>query len=256
MRASKQAWNKMPGSSHLEKGNEIHISGAEGICDDADISKMGRILIDRALSHSRGTPDKIIVTIEKISERPDSALLLPLRTFECSSPEDAWSFIATQLSRLGVSSRALRSALRVLKSNKTMRGAALISALSGRRMEPDRMRGVRVSRLGIDTESEKKLARRLSRLHINNLTVKEALILASKVASCNDIVAEVCFSDDPDYTTGYLASRSSGYLRTTNVKHQGEMNGGRVFFVNEKSDTEKIIAWLEKKPVIAVFSNE
>jgi pimeloyl-CoA synthetase len=34
------------------------------------------------------------------------------------------------------------------------------------------------------------------------------------------------------------------------------MNGGRVFFVNEKSDTEKIIAWLEKKPVIAVFSNE
>ena len=256
MRASKQTGSKMPGSSHLAKGTEIHISGAEGICEDSDISKMGRIFIDRALSHTRGTPDKIVITLEKISERPARALLLPVRTVECSSPEDAWSFIAAQLSKLGVSSTALRSALRVLKSNQTMRGAALISALSGRRMEPDRMRGVRVSRLGIDTESEKKLASRLSRLHINNVTVKEALILASKVASCTDIVAEVCFSDDPDYTTGYLASPLSGYLRTTNVKHQGEMHGGRVFFVNEKSDTEQIIAWLEKKSVIAVFGHE
>ena len=256
MRASKKTVSKMPASGSLEKESEIHISGAEGICEDSEISKMGLIFIDRALSHSRGTPDKIIITIEKISERPSSALLLPVRTCECSSPEDAWSFIAAHLSELGVSSTALRSALRVLRSKKTMRGAALISTLSGRRMEPDRMRGVRVSRLGIDTESAKKLARRLSRLHINNLTVKEALILASKVASCTDIVAEVCFSDDPDYTTGYLASRSSGYLRTTNVKHQGEMHGGRVFFVNEKSDTEQIIAWLEKKPVIAVFNRE
>ena len=256
MRASKQTNSKMPGSSRLEKRNEIHISGAEGIFEDSDISKMGRTFIDRALSHSRGTPDKIIITIEEISERPASALLLPVRTFECSSPEDAWSFIAAHLSGLGVSSRALRSALKVLKSNKTMRGASLVSALSGRRMEPNRMRGVRVSRLGIDAESEKKLARRLSRLHINNITVKEALILASKVASCTDIVAEVCFSDDPDYTTGYLASRSSGYLRTTNVKLKGEMHGGRVFFVNEDSDPGKIIAWLERKPVIAVFSHE
>ncbi len=256
MRASKQTGNKIPGSSRLEKENEIHISGAEGICEDSDISKMGRIFSDRALSHSRGKPDKITSTIEEIRERPVSAPLLPVRTIECSSPEDAWSFIAAQLSGLGVSSRAFRSALKVLKSNKTMRGAALISALSGRRMEPDRMRGVRVSRLGIDAESEKKLARRLSRLQINNLTVKEALILASKVASCTDIVAEVCFSDDPDYTTGYLASRSLGYLRTTNVKRPGEMHGGRVFFMNEESDTEKIIACLERKPVIVVFSHE
>jgi 6-carboxyhexanoate--CoA ligase len=256
MRASKKRSAKTSGHNSVDEKTEIHISGAEGIFEASEISKVSRKLIDRAFSHPRGKPDKIIITIDEIRESPSRASLLPVKTLKCSSPEDAWSLIVARLLEIGVSSRATQAAFRVLRSDRTMRGAALISAQTGRRREPDRIRGLRVSRLGIDKISEKKLARRLSRLHLNNPTVKEALILASKVASCKDILAEVCFSDDPDYTTGYLASRSLGYLRVTNVKRRGEMHGGRVFFVNENSSTDGIIDWLEKKPVIIEYSHE
>lgn len=256
MRASKQALIKTTRLGHPAKVDEMHISGAEGICEDSEISIMSRAFIDRALFHTRGKPDTIVITIEEIAEVPVCAPLLPLRTLECSTPEDAWSLIETRLAGFGVSARALRSAQRVLKSGRTMRGAALIAAQSGRRLEPDPIRGIRVSRLGIDKASEKNLVHSLSRLHINNPTVREALILASKVASCKDILAEVCFSDDPDYTTGYLASRTAGYLRVPNVKSPGDMHGGRVFFANEDSDIKNIIDWLEKKPVIVEHSRD
>lgn len=237
-------------ASKKEASGEIHISGAEGIYDESEISRTGRDFIERSLSHPRGKPDKIVVTAEKLGEEIISAPLLTVRTLDCESPDDAWSLICDRLARLGVSEAALKSAQRVLKSNKTMRGASLIDVRSGCRLEHDRVRGVRVSRFGIDKDSEMKLSRRLSHLRINTITVKEALILASKVSACENIVAEICLSDDPDYTTGYIASRSIGYLRIPNIKRIGDMHGGRVFFVNEVSDIERTISWLERRPVI------
>ena len=44
-----------------------------------------------------------------------------------------------------------------------MRGASLILAKSGRRVEPDMDRGVRVSRMGIEKSVEKNLSEKLSR---------------------------------------------------------------------------------------------
>ncbi len=243
-------------SSRDGTSGNIHISGAEGIFDEPEISKVCAQFIGRALNHSRGKPDKVILTIEEISERPLNAALLPVRTFECASPDAAWELIISSIQKLGISTRAVETALKVLKSERPMRGAALIAANSGRRMEPDRERGVRVSRLGIDKPSKIRLSRRLSALRINTPTVREALILASKVASCKDISAEICISDDPDYTTGYIASRSTGYLRITNIKNRGGMNGGRVFFIRDGSEIENIIAWLERQPVIVQSDNE
>ena len=52
------------------------------------------------------------------------------------------------------------------------------------------------------------------------MRVKEALMLASKAASWPDVIAEVCISDDPDYTTGYIASKELGYLRIPNIKRE------------------------------------
>ncbi|HMK57145.1 MAG TPA: 6-carboxyhexanoate--CoA ligase [Dissulfurispiraceae bacterium] len=236
---------------HGSPANEIHISGAEGICEDSEISGLAGTFISRALSHTRGTPDKIIITLERMKDLPKQISLLPVRTLECEDAEDAWRMLAACLSKLGISSAALRSARRVLKAKRTMRGAALISLTSGKRLEPDRARGVRVSRLGIEKTSEKRLVRKLSRMGINSQTVREALVLASKVSVCREIVAEICISDDPDYATGYIASRSFGYLRIPNIKRPGEMHGGRVFFLKENSDVKKTIDWLERKPVIA-----
>ena len=243
--------NTQKKTKSLDGGHaEIHISGAEGIFGDDDVPKMGEIFIRRALSHPRGRPDKIIVTIEEIKGIPLRAPLLQITTLECMCPADAWQLIADRISVVGISSKALRAARRMLEAKKTMRGAALISLESGQRMEPDRLRGVRVSRLGIDKVADGLLSRSLRKSGINTQTVKEALVLASKVAACKGIAAEICISDDPHYTTGYIASRSFGYLRIPNIKKSGDMRGGRVFFLEENTSAKSIIAWLERKPVI------
>lgn len=236
-------------ASKIVDDKPLHISGAEGIYDEDMLRSMMKDYYLRAINHPRGRPDNIVITFERIKEKPISLSLLPLSTVNCFSPIDAKKTAAETLLKIGVSRRAIRAAFNIVNSKNTMRGAALVKADSGERLEPDRERGVRVSRLGIDRTTKKRLSLRLQRQGINTMTVKEALILASKVASCDGIMAELCVSDDPDYTTGYVASKKTGYVRITNLKEKGSMIGGRVFFI-EKGDVSDIINYLEKKPVI------
>ena len=58
--------------------------------------------------------------------------------------------------------------------------------------------------------------------------MREALVLATKVQSCPGIVGELCWSDDPDYTVGYVACNGI-YHRIPNMKEMGNPIGGRVF---------------------------
>ena len=118
------------------------------------------------------------------------------------------------------------------------------------RLEPDKDRGIRVTRLGMDKSAGKRLSRTLSTVSLNSATVKEAIVLASKVATCPGVVAEICISDDPDYITGYVASKKLGYLRIPNIKNYGEMHGGRVFFISDDADVEVLMEYLEKTPVL------
>jgi 6-carboxyhexanoate--CoA ligase len=229
---------------------DFHVSGAEGVYDDDELIRAGTDYIARAVGHPRGMPDTIVLTFEAIKDKPLKAPLLSIGTEECRSPEAAWDIISHKMSALGISGRALNNAHKVLRSDKTMRGASLISAKNGARLEPDPKRGVRVSRLGIGKASKKRLTRKLASMKINTDTVKEALILASKVVSCKYILAEICVSDDPDYTTGYVASMETGYLRLPNIKNRGEMHGGRVFFLKPDADILKTINYLEKEIVI------
>jgi 6-carboxyhexanoate--CoA ligase len=131
-----------------------------------------------------------------------------------------------------------------------MRGACVITAKKSKRLEPDKKRGIRVSRLGITNSAFKELSSKLSKYKIDNEIVQEALILASKVLSCKHVIAELCMSDDPDYTTGYVASRDFGYVRIPHIKKQGSKSGGRVFFVKEGIDIGNIMEYLERKPVV------
>jgi 6-carboxyhexanoate--CoA ligase len=240
MRASKAAGSR----------KELHVSGAEGIYDTSEINLVIKKYTDRALSHPRGNPDKIALTIEELKQKPTVISSLPVTTLKCSSYKEASSIAVEMLLSLAVSKKAITKAFKILTAKKTMRGASLITMQSGKRVEPDKERGVRVSRLGIQKTSRSILSRRLSKMDINNDTVKEALTLASKAALHPDIIAEVCISDDPDYTTGYIASKKLGYLRIPNIKNYGDMNGGRVFFIKETSDILGITDYLEKTPVI------
>ncbi len=228
----------------------IHISGAEGIYGESEIPEIVREYTERALHHSKGIPDEIVLTVEAIRGKARQAPLLPITTLDCAAPGEAREILSRRLSDLGISRRAVIRALKILTSPRTLRGASLLAALSGARVEPDKVRGVRVSRLGLDSSAAVKLEQRLSKMKVHTATVREALTLASKVASCPDILAEVCISDDPGYTTGYIASRESGYMRIPNIKGTGETHGGRVFFVREGADIRGLINYLEKTPVM------
>ncbi len=226
-----------------------HISGAEGLYREGEITGVLARYLKRALEHDRGKPDTVVFTVEKVAEEPLLIESLPVRTVETSGYPDAWRFVRTVLERHGVSAGAARRGMAVIESGEVMRGAALVRAVSGERVEPDRERGVRVKRLGMDPSLLSELAEALGP-GLDLTRVAEALVLASKVASCPHVVAEVCVSDDPFYTTGYVSSRGSGYLRVPGLKEEGAMNGGRVFFVTEGCSPGEVVRYLQERPVI------
>jgi len=248
MRASK----KVESSKYeVGRGKEIHISGAEGLYEDSDIQKVVKSYVDRALAHPKGKADRIIITIEEIKRKSLEISSLPVSTLECDTPAEAEHQILHILYSLGISKKAVNTAFTAIRKCG-MRGATIITAQKGIRREPDKKRGVRASRLGITKTASGSLSQKLARHKINADTVKEALILASKVMAHRNIIAELCISDDPDYTTGYVASKKYGYVRIPHIKKQGSKSGGRAFFIQESADAGDIIHYLEETPVLVV----
>ena len=246
MRASKAVSAKQKTTNRQK---EMHISGAEGLYEDSDIQKVVRSYVERAIHHPKGKPDNIIITIEDIKQRPKLISALSAATINCQTPAEGKNAVIKLLQAVGISKRAIDRAFELIKKGN-MRGAAIVAGETGERLDFDTGRGVRVSRLGAGKQASHLLSLRLSRRRINTDAVKEALILASKVASHKDVIAELCVSDDPYYTTGYVASDKFGYIRVPNVKHKGSKIGGRAFFVKEGLDIDEIIDYLEKVPVL------
>jgi len=245
MRASKR---EKDGDEYRSDG--IHISGAETLCAKKSVHATAHAFIQRALTHPKGMPDQIVLTIEKLGGFPLVATLLPFSTIPCSTPDESRAFITKRLLDIGIKPQAIHRAFSILYTSKTMRGAALVDCDSGKRHEPDRQRGVRVSRLGLHPATVQPLRHRLKQYGIDTETVREALTLASKVLAHSAIVAEVCISDDPDYTTGYIATRENGYERILNVKPFRSLAGGRVFFLKSQTDIGELIFYLQKQPVL------
>jgi len=78
----------------------------------------------------------------------------------------------------------------------------------------------------------------------------EAVLLASKVAAAPGVLAELCISDDPHYTRGYVCV-DGVYTTVTNVKADGDPNGGRIILVDTaRADPTTITTWLENHPVL------
>jgi len=230
--------------------NGRHISGAEGLYSRTEAVLSARQYADRALCHERGRPGKVLITIEPITEEPLRISTLPLCTVNNENPETARVVAAKILSALGIGKQAIDAAFDILRHSEVLRGAAILDT-EGVRLDPDLMRGVRVSRMGISSEAGKKLSRALGRQGINTSTVREALVLSSKVNYHFEVIGEICISDNPGYTTGYIASSRLGYIRIPVIKKKGLGQGGRVFFLNSRdNDITDTINYLEKRPVI------
>lgn len=244
-------WSVRMRASKFEDSREIHVSGAEGIFEFGEIEGALKRFFKRAIEHKRGKAEKIVLTLEELKEPIVQVKSLPIKTVFCDYPEEAYRVIGEKLHSIGVSDRAIFTAFEII-DKFPMRGAALVDYLTGERLERDRERGVRVSRIQIDKKKRAQLLRKLKNLSPEPQRVIEAITIASKVASRKEVIAELCISDNPDYTTGYIASKAFGYLRITNIKNIGDNRGGRVFFVKAPIDIEGIYKFLEKTPVIVL----
>ena len=227
-----------------------HISGAERIVEERDVEKTVAALLERARSHQRGKADFINLKIQEIDEENAARVpLLKIYSHKSSTKDEGRAFARQELLRIGVAPLAVENAFSALESlPDSMRGAMIFDYVTGIRLDSFGERGVRCSNM--DVSDKDKYESQLSSINMAGEHAREALVLASKVASAAGTVAELCWSDDPDYVTGYVASPKFGYCRISVMKDLGDFVGGRVFFVDSKVDLENYIDYLQNKVVL------
>ena len=226
------------GGPHEKRGH--HISGAERIVKLEEVGAIAQSLADRALHHSKGTADFINITVDLIPSNEITYIdCLQVEEHKAHTIAAAHQLANKLLQGPDITEVAIQNAITLLKGlDSSMRGAMLVDATTGKRIDAGN-RGVRVSHM--DSFDSEALG--------DNDHMREALVLASKVQSGEGIVGELCWSDDPDYTVGYVACNGT-YHRIPNMKELGSAIGGRVFFVRSDIDRDSVIEYLEKAPVL------
>ncbi len=232
-----------------------HVSGAERIVPAARVPEVAAALAARALAHPKGTPDDIRIRVEPAGD-PLRIPALPVATERTATAAEGLARAAELLAADGVA--RVPEIMALFRETYAMRGAMLLDADTLERLEPDRARGVRATRMDAAPEGSGPCAapaapggsgalpRPLAKNHF-----AEAIVLASKVQAAPGIVAEICVSDDPDYATGYVASKSLGYRRITTIKEKGDPCGGRIFlFRGPRSLVPDCIRFLQERSVL------
>jgi 6-carboxyhexanoate--CoA ligase len=241
------------GAAHESGGR--HISGTERLISRDQILEVTQDMIKRAFSHSRGQADFINVTVEAVALQ--SVYRAPLLTVSTIDVEDAAAGRAAAQAALlaaGVTAVAVFKGMQQLVAlDDSMRGAMVVCSETGKRLDDTGMRGIRVSRMDIGNEAA--FHAWLKRQGLNNVHVREALVLATKVASAPGMLAELCWSDDPEYTAGYVAA-AQRYIRFTQLKPYGSTHGGRLFFVRPDSDLAVLCTYLERQAVLVQVPSE
>jgi len=238
---------------HSSLGGRHH-SGAERLVHEPLVEETGLAFLRRAMLHERGCAESLSLRIEPVAtSRLIRGALPDIRT--CPVEDFGQGRMAARelLEREGVGPEAAERALAALSAGAApgggnMRGAVLVDAASGERLEPDGARGIRVSRMDLDPGYEEALRERLAVFGAAAPRIREALILAAKVASAPQVLAELCWSDDPSYVTGYVCGKGCGYARISHLKPQGSPLGGRAFFVVPGTDIPALIDYLQLQP--------
>lgn len=197
-----------------------HISGAERIVTKNSVEQEMISMLHRAWEHDRGAADFIQFKVEAVRHEGITCCpLLPLYQIDTATKEEGRAAAKQELLRSGVSETAMGKGFAILESlTDSMRGAAVVDAETGERLDGEHPR--------------------------------EALILASKVAAAPGTVAELCWSDDPFYVTGYVGSPKFGYGRITVMKEKGDPIGGRVFFVKHGTDMDRYVEYMQHQTVL------
>lgn len=214
------------GGSHEAGGK--HISGAERLVSYEQLRPTADAMLERALSHSRGAADFINITIETISMSTVREITcLPINSVNVTDAAAGRQAAQAKLVQAGVDPVAAVNGMEQLAGlSSSLRGAMLVCAKTGARLDSTGQRGIRVSRMDID--DEQAYDDWLTGQGYCNIHIREAVVLASKVVAAPEVVAELCWSDDPEYTAGYVATPVA-YTRFTHLKPYGSEVGGRIF---------------------------
>ena len=264
---------KMRASQQVGEGDqkhEQHISGAERIVCRDSVEAVCAAMARRALTHSKGDPDFINIKIEKVHESDiqilealpvtridvdtwqegrnkafelvNKAICAARHSSEVENPTAFDSRHPRENEDLNILHNFKEKLPELLRATFPMRGAMLYDIATDTRLEPDQLRGVRATYMDALHSSVVDSTKN----HFN-----EAIVLATKVANAPGMVAELCISDDPNYITGYVASKELGYIRIMKMKEMGDENGGRIFlFDSRKAKAEDCIEYLHKKKVL------
>jgi len=230
---------------------ERHVSGAERIVPHDRIDATVRDLVARARDRDI-EPDRIIVSVDPLDDSLLKRLTsLDVTTLETYDHESGRKYASQVLRLAGVSEQAVVSSMDQISkgaapSGANMRGAMIMNAVTGERLEPDQERGIRASRFDWTDAAFQIATQQLAVIGLTHHRTAEALALATKVAHAPGMVAELCWSDEPDYTAGYVASLGIGYVRFPFMKQRGDARGGRAFFVDHDThDLTALIRYLE-----------
>ena len=215
----------------------------------SDIMRTVAELEHRAWTHSNGRPDDVVVSVHRVDE--DEITHIPALTRETrhtQTVDDAHRAVTEILRDAGIPTA--EHALDALTRIRGMRGAMLLDADTGERRDTKDIRGVRVTALDNDMPTGADAAEEMSSSATAKPYYCEALTLASKVQYHPAVCAELCISDDPEYTTGYV-STPGRYVRIENIKPAGSPQGGRVFLVRgSEEEIADCIGFLENTAVI------
>lgn len=228
-------------ASRERDGVREHISGAEHMVAASEVPELARDLVLRAQNHSKGVPDFINIKVEEVEEASCLRLkALPVRSLSCETAKEGLALARDLLREAGVADPD--AVVRLMAKAGQLRGAMVLDADTLERLEPDRERGVRATNMGRAEDTQTGTTK-------NHYA--EALVLATKVANAPHIVAEICISDDPDYVTGYVASKSLGYVRILRMKEMGSSEGGRIFlYRGPREELSATLEFIERKPVL------
>lgn len=233
----------MRGSSPIDhlKGGQ-HISGAECITSLDMLESEVSNLIKRALNHPKGSSDFINISIQKIYQNSKIDYIKPLKISTFNS-----NFVPKILKNLGFNENKISMTIDTLLSLKNLKGALLISFDDFQKFEKDI---VRCTNMDYSMEIKPSLEKFLNENNFYKKYLRDALCLSSKICNCENVLCEICISDDKNYTTGYIGSKKFGYVRIENFKPKKHEYGGRIIFIKDKNKLKETIDYLKNQIVI------
>lgn len=237
---------KMRGASPVDhKLGGDHISGGECITSEEMIKKSVNDLIDRSLAHPNGKCDFINISIQKIHNQNEIKYIspLPITTLDKNSNSLYPNII---LKNLGFSDFEITKILDTLFNLKNLRGALILSSCDFKNSENEI---VRCTNMDYAMDIKPSLDNFLKENNFSN-KLREALCLSSKICENENVLCEICISDDEDYFTGYISSKKFGYVRIENFKPKDHKYGGRIIFLKDPRKINSTIDYLKNSVVI------